>query len=1086
MLSRPYPGSPDALIAVAPEDGQDAVQIRGEGYFLLLLAILFFAVSINLRAERLPIKTYTTADGLANDHINRIRRDSRGFLWFCTDEGLSRFDGYTFTSYTTNDGLPNPHVNDLLETRTGVYWVATDGGVCRFNPTGVAREYNGTAPVAGDVGPGKVGRYTAKPMFRVYLPSEREEAQLVNTLAEDPSGAIWCGTNDGLYQMDETGNEVKFRFVDIGLPPADVRGGHQVNRIIVDRSGALWIAASGGLCRRKPDGRSERYIIPNKLLEPADAPPHDGEFYVSTLVEDSDGRLWAGTKYLGLCRLVADPDPSRPVTETLYSKQDGLPDNDVRSIFRSSDGKLLIGTGSGGLSELIPGAAGTRPQFLNHSTANGLSEAQIYDLVEDRDGNLWMGTYHSGVMRMAPHGFITYDQQDGFRAGLFNSIFETLTGQLCVTSGDNRRRFIECFDGKKFSTTSPNLRKRVIDFGTGSQQITFQDHAGEWWVATNQGLFRFPKAGGVGDLARTLPRRVYTMKDGLASDSIYRLYEDGRGDIWIATLARAESLARWVRSSGTIQRYPAATGVPPGNPGLATAFGEDASGSLWIGFNANAGMVRYRAGQFTRFTSGAGVPAGRINALYLDHAKRLWIASSEGGLSRLDSPRTDRPRFVTYTTAHGLSSNEVWSITEDRRGRIYLGTGRGVDRLDPVTGRIKRYTTADGLVQGDLRVALRDRHGDLWFVTNHGISRLAPEPDRPQAPPPIWITSLRIRGVRYPLSQLGETEVVGLVLKPDQNQVQIDFTSLNFGLGESPRYQYRLEGIQQDWSDPTDIRTVNYASLSPGNYRFTVRALNEEGVASPRLAVVEFRVTPPVWQRWWFLTAAALLVTLAVYRLYRFRVARLVELERLRTRIATDLHDDIGTSLSGMAFLSEAVKQQIEGTRPEAFEMASEVAMMARGLARALSDVVWSIDSRRDDLQNVITRIRQVASAVLEAQGITWSLEAPSAPEKVKLTPEQRHHLFLIFKEALNNIAQHAHSASARLTIKVEDDQLRAEIVDDGCGFSQAPPHAAREGEHEGNGLSNMKLRATQLGGRMNVVSAAGRGTRLELAIPLK
>jgi signal transduction histidine kinase len=446
-------------------------------------------------------------------------------------------------------------------------------------------------------------------------------------------------------------------------------------------------------------------------------------------------------------------------------------------------------------------------------------------------------------------------------------------------------------------------------------------------------------------------------------------------------------------------------------------------------------------------------------------------------LSRLDNPTTDRPRFVTYTTADGLSSNEVWSITEDRWGRIYLGTARGVDRLDPVTGRIKRYTTADGLVQGDLRVALRDRHGDLWFVTNHGISRLVPEPDRPQAPPPIWITSLRIRGVPYPLSQFGETEVVGLVLEPNQNQVQIDFTSLNFGLGESPRYQYRLEAIQQDWSDPTDIHTVNYASLSPGNYRFTVRALNQEGVASPRLAVVEFRVTPPVWQRWWFLTAAGLLVTLAVYRFYRYRVARLLELERLRTRIATDLHDDIGSSLSGMAFLSEAVKQQMGSARPEAVEMATEVAAIARGLARALSDVVWSIDPRRDDLHNLMTRVRQSA-AVLEAQGIAWSLQGPPQPENVKLTPEQRHHLFLIFKEALSNIARHAHCTSARLTITVADRQLRARIVDDGCGFSQA-------GE-QGNGLRNMKLRAAQLGGRMSVDSADGRGVRLDLTFPLK
>jgi signal transduction histidine kinase len=217
---------------------------------------------------------------------------------------------------------------------------------------------------------------------------------------------------------------------------------------------------------------------------------------------------------------------------------------------------------------------------------------------------------------------------------------------------------------------------------------------------------------------------------------------------------------------------------------------------------------------------------------------------------------------------------------------------------------------------------------------------------------------------------------------------------------------------------------------------------------------------------------------------HRYRVARLLELERVRTRIATDLHDDIGTSLSGMAFLSEAVKQQVGSSRPEVFEMASEVAAMARELARALGDVVWSIDPQRDDLQSLITHVRSFASAVLEAQGIAWSLQAPPEPMKVRLTPKQRHHLWLIFKEGLNNIARHSGCASAALAVTVSDHQLRAEIVDDGCGFDQTP--SLTECQLEGNGLNNMRLRATQLAGQLRIHSVPGRGTRLELTVPLK
>jgi signal transduction histidine kinase len=303
--------------------------------------------------------------------------------------------------------------------------------------------------------------------------------------------------------------------------------------------------------------------------------------------------------------------------------------------------------------------------------------------------------------------------------------------------------------------------------------------------------------------------------------------------------------------------------------------------------------------------------------------------------------------------------------------------------------------------------------------------------------------------------------------------------------GESLRYQYLLEGSGQDWSAPTDQRTVNL-NLAPGSYRLLVRAISSDGAISPEPAAVSFSILPPVWQRWWFLTLAVAAVGAAVYLVDRYRVARLLELERVRTRIATDLHDDIGASLSRMAILSEVVKQQTRQSHQESAGLLTEIADSARGLVDSMSDIVWSIDPRKDDLANVVSRIRQFASDIFEAEGIDWRFEVPEDIAKTKLPPDERRHIFLIFKEAINNIARHAGARTVRMCISLTHRKLEAEIGDDGRGFAAESLDEAAKKSRGGNGLKNMRARAAELGGRLDIDSAAGGGTRLSLSIPLK
>jgi signal transduction histidine kinase/ligand-binding sensor domain-containing protein len=929
-------------------------------------------------------------------------------------------------------------------------------------------------------------------MFELYRLGDDEGAQGVNTLLEDRQGAIWAATNGGLYRLTQVDNHWTSVLVDLA---SGVRGKKiRALELHEDREGTMWVSLpENGLRRLWSDGRIERYTTLGLPAKPSNDSSNEG--IVNTMLEDHIGRLWLATNR-GLALLVPRPDSERPQVIRVYTTKDGLRDNNVTALLESSEGKLWAGTTTG-LSEFCPASKCGREQFRSYSVALPPGQSGVWTLAEDRDGNVWMG-YDIGAFRMARDGFTSYDAADGLGSSRVLSVSEDAAGELYVVTEGLHRGYINRFDGSRFRAILPRLLKPVTPPVPVTRQNALQDRAGDWWVTTDQGLFRYPRVRQVKGLSHTLPKSIFnTTRNSLPSSGInglnntvrdiVSLYGDSRGDLWIGLhsgLTGMGGLAHWQHSTETLQVYGKAEGMVTYPTPLA--FCEDRSGNLWVGFYGS-GLARYRAGRFTVFTTTDGLPAGSIWSIFVDHESRLWAATTQGGLVRIDDPEGNHPRFGAYTTTEQLSSNQVQAITEDQWGRIYALTDKGVDRLDPKTGRVKRYTSADGVVgSSHWGVAYRDGNGVLWFGTLQGLSRLVPKPDESASPPPVRIAAIRVRGEPYPISELGENKLAGLVLAPNENQVQIEFASLNFRIGDVLRYQYRLEGGDLAWSPIAEQRTVNYATLSPGAYRFLVRAINWQGRVSPNVAEVDFRILPPLWERWWFESLLTLLIVSAVYTLYRHRVERLLELERVRARIAADLHDDIGSSLSGMAFLSEAVKHQIGDQHPEAFAMAAEVAATARGLADSLSDVVWSIDPRRDDLASLLTRVRQSVSHLLEPQGIAWQLQVPPEPGKGKLAPEQRRHLFLIFKEAINNIARHAHCTSVNMTVTLTDHRLEIGIEDNGRGFSTGYSSGRHEYDHQGHGLNNMKLRAAQLGGQMTIDSTPGHGTKLMLTIPFK
>ena len=946
---------------------------------MLGLAIL----PILLKSELLPIRAYSTADGLAADRVNSIVADSRGFLWFCTSEGLSRFDGYRFITYGVAEGLPHRTINALIETRSGDHWIGTPEGLSRM------------ATIGGGA------------LFTNYRLAPEASANNIGTLLELRSGAILAATRAGLFEW--TGGP-DFRRRELrGIDPSAITG------MVEDRKGNLWIGTSTagiyvyGVAQVKDAER----IVQN--FNQKNGLPGN---WVNALLFDSKGRLWVALRG-GLATIGSGIGPGAEnwSVEQVYSHDSALAGTDVTALHEGLDGSLWVGTAMG-ISRLTWGN-GKLPAIENLTRDQGLSDREILALGEDQAGNIWAGTEGAGVMRIDHIGFTTYREQDGLATDRVFSVFEDRAGEvLTVTAGAGKKTHsIDIFDGVRFHSVSP------VGFtghpSWGWDRILLQSRTGEWWGATNEGLCRYGSMKAE-DLNRRNPRTCYS------SDTIFRIFEDSKGGIWASAQSnRGDQLMRWDPRTNRVLTFPAPR--VPGGPhnDLVSAFAEDLQGNIWMGLFVG-GLYRYDGQRFKYFQKSDGVPGGTIFALLAqDHG--LWIGSN-GGLARVENPGGEQLRVETYNTARGMASDSVICIASDLQGRIYAGTGKGVDRLEPKTGHIRHFSSANGLAHGALKSAFRDRNGSLWFATTQGLSRFiptAPIPtaDRAAAGPRILITDLRIGGVDYPVSHVGETHLSQLELKPSGNQLQVDFVGIDYEPGDILRYTYKLESADSDWSPPRSQHAVNYAALSGGKYRFLVKAVTSDGMESAAPAEIDFIVLPPVWRRWWFESLALALTIAGVFAAHRYRVAQAVSLEHIRTTIATDLHDDIGASLTQIAILSEVarVRANGQGRANGQSEPLERVAALARELVDSMSDIVWSIRSEAHGMESLIRRMREFAIDLLSSQGIDFELRTPPRGKNVELSLQARRQVFLIFKECIHNAARHSHCTAVVAELMIAD-----------------------------------------------------------------
>jgi signal transduction histidine kinase/ligand-binding sensor domain-containing protein len=981
---------------------------------LCLLVLLGAGTRAPLDAERLAVREYSPVDGLASPFIKQIFRDSRGFLWFASRDGLSRFDGVQFVSYNVEHGLPHPIISDIIEARDGVYWVSTNNGVCRMDLR-TARAPGANVGEALSVG-------------------STNASNRVNRLFQDRSGRIWAGTDGGMFRL--TPSQLSRGFVPVDLHVAqypDQQLG--VLDFAEDSSGRMWIATGRGLVERSPTGDTRLYSL---------RPDKSGD-EVRHVLLDGD-RVWL-VHVTGLARL----EPDRRIR--FFGPADGL-DGRVVDIDRGADGRIRM-VGSFGIAEVD----GDRFRVFGKDAGIDVPDAIV--LAEDREGHSWIGT-ERGAVRVAWDSFATFTAADGFPSEAVHSIVADKNGDVFVVHG---RWHISRFTRRGIETAQLSVPDDAIY--PWVSQVAYRDRDGAWWALTSRGLLRFPSVA-FEKLGHTQPAGVYTRAQGLVGDEPARAFQDSSRRLWVGT--RASDLSGLARSTPAGRFEP----VPPA-PGAAanfapTAFAEDRSGAIWVGYY-EGGATRVTATGAQQFGTRDGLPAGMITDMRVDRAGRLWISTNQGGLARVDNPTAAAPVFRVYTMAKGLPSQNIRCLSEDRRGRLLLGTGRGLTRLDPETGQVVNYSAADGLPPGLITSVLSAPDESLWVGTSRGVSRLTRSFEWLE-PPPVSLSAVRAGGVAQPLPDLGAASVGPLTLDPSQNRLEIDAFSIGYSLGESVRFEHRLSGADADWSPPTEQHTIYYANLAPGHYRFEVRAVSAGGLRSPVPATVEFEIRRPVWQRSWALAGFAGLVVGGLFGLHRYRLRIAVGVERGRTQLATDLHRELAATFTRITTLADTAR-----ARPEDHAAVDAIAELSSSALASIRDTTWALNPKRNLPAHLVERVKRDAADMLEARGIRVELKASGTEKAIPLRSDLRRQTFLIIKECLANVARHSGASDVEVSLTLDQTGLYVRVEDNGRGFDSSAPVA-------GAGLQTMRDRAAKIGGTLSIRSHPGGGTLVSLDVP--
>ena len=807
---------------------------------------------------------------------------------------------------------------------------------------------------------------------------------------------------------------------------------------------------------------------------------------VQHLLKDKKGNLWIATGWGGISYYDGK-------TFTHFSAENGSIHEGIYNMTLDNFGNLWYGTAAGGIYRF------DGKSFTHFNDQKDLVDSEATAIYCDNSGNIWVGGgITDGLMRYNDVCFSHYTTNEGLSAYEVFGILKDKSGKIWIGTLDGD---VNLYDGRSFTHLRMNEKQSYTPVMKMIQAVN-----GDIWLASwGAGLVHYD--------GKSFYR--FTEKEGLPGNDLLSIMQDREGKIWLGT--DGAGLCRY--DGKTFTYFTRENGL---NDDTYISIFQDNTGIIWFG-SMSGGVTSFDGKTFTQFTQNEGFCNKPVKGIFQDKSNFIWFCTAGKGVVRYDGKS-----FMYLTEKEGLKANTVNGGTQDRNGNLCFASGSGLsilraDYMDKLgqksvddrtnqTVLFRNFSPEDGFSGWGCNGAIvEDDSGTIWISSSDRLTRYFPALDVPDTTAPaIQLTGVQLYNETVPWLDLEKNRDTvlalgngvkvrdfefdsiakwyaypeNLSLAYNNNYITFTFIGVTSKLSAKVTYKYKLEGNDENWSTFSGLIRADapYGNLAPGDYTFIVKAMSSEGYWSEEISY-PFTIRPPWWKTWWAYAGYMLLFIAAIWFViysvieYQRKKIRLIVNER--NRIARELHDDIGAELTRLTMMSQLLQKypDVDARIQEKLRKISETGKKVLG---NIGEIIWTMNPQKDNLDSLAAYIRRFVTEYLETNGIDVNIEFPDEIPANAVSDEYRRNIFLVIKEAINNIAKHSKATSVRLSMNIRERLAEFEISDNGTGFS------VKDKQDWGNGLHNMSQRMKDIGGNFQISSDSNQGTFIRLTFPVR
>lgn len=1033
----------------------------------MITLLLLFQIRLISQVFDMRFNHLTKNDGLTHNSIQKIVRDSTGYIWIATEDGLNKYNGYKLVNFFADPSDSNSIISNFLAEECfcdseGNMWFSygRENGISRYKGDEIFHNYKfvindsikafGTRQLIEDknkniwvplestakewIGLAKINLLSDK--IKYYLNkeiiSETIRSRIVK-LFTDSLGKVWILTTNGLY-FYTNGLFEKVDFSYNKLLPT------YFYNIIENSKDKYLLSTNNGLYQFNLSTNSL------KKIELDDIKDHDN---VECFYKDKSSRIWISFRKSGLYSFV----DNKFVKHKFINKSE-VAGNEDKVRFYESDGNTWIYETQSPNNLFFISDNGNRiynskrVEILTYS----LSDDKISSITSSADGTIFIGTENGGVNIYNPY-------KNSFQwliheKSLSNSL---TTPTVRSIRKDNKGNFVFSLnsDGIDFYTEDfkkiKNITPKLVD---GEKLVLTEYHpisTDSLIVGTqNTGLFILDL-----ETERQMEIKLDNLTHKYANKDISAIYKDNKNNYWIGTIGGLYVLNSKFEQIKSFDLF------EYGYIKSITEFNDNVIlGSIdgIVILNFENGVIKH----YKQFQDKFSII---FRTIFVSSDDKIYATTYENGFTVIDT-KNDSIKY--YNKTHGIASNTIACFEEDNKGNIWIVTEIGLSCFNPKTEKIKNYNIHDGLPGSSMmRAILKDSTGFFYVGAENGVFRFNPEQILENLfPPQLHFTSNFILDKKNKTEHEIKTQN-NIELSYYDNVFSFEYVGLNFAAPNKTQYEYKMEGLNENWINVGTQRKVTLMNVPHGEYIFRVRAINENGYFEPKGASIKLSIHPPFWATIWFNMLMIIFFLSGIYGLYWYRVRNLKKIEKIRWKIAGDLHDEIGSNLGSIAMMSKVLKRK---NNPDMLDKIYETSLKT---SSSIRDIVWFIRPENDDFQKIIYRMKSFCEDTLGEINYCFSMGNEEIFEKLNL--EEKRNIYLILKEAVHNVVKHSHAKNASIEITIKNKKFRMVIADDGKGFNSA--------NDMGNGIRNLKKRAKEINGKLDITSKVDWGTKISLEI---